>query len=213
MQDKGILFVVSSPSGAGKTTLCHRLMKEFPQLVFSISYTTRPQRPNESDGVDYHFVDEQTFSEMVAQRQFAEWAKVHGNRYGTSKAVIEQNLLAGRDILFDIDYQGANQLKATYPDDTVMVFILPPSLDDLSQRLHSRGTDAPEVVARRLAKATEELSHYAEYEFLLVNDDLELSYERLRAIYLAAHQTQRRQAPLAIRLLEDIRTANDEESR
>jgi guanylate kinase len=206
---RGILLVVSSPSGAGKTTLCHRLMAEFERITFSISYTTRPRRGNEEPGVDYHFVDDGVFQTMVNENKFAEWARVHGHRYGTARETVEENLGAGRDILFDIDWQGATQLKSKYPDETVMVFVLPPSLDELAARLRKRGTDSAEVVARRLAKAKDELGHYGEYHYLLHNDVLDRAYSDLRAIYVAAHLTQSRQAPLALRLLEDVRTEKE----
>lgn len=206
---RGILLVVSSPSGAGKTTLCHRLMAEFDRVTFSISYTTRPRRSNETPGVDYHFVDDATFTAMVNDNMFAEWARVHGHRYGTARVTVDENLAAGRDILFDIDWQGATQLKSKYPDETVMVFVLPPSLDELADRLRKRGTDSAEVVARRLAKAKDELGHYGEYHYLLHNDVLDLAYADLRAIYVAAHLTQSRQASLALRLLEDVRTEKE----
>ncbi|MCC6748318.1 MAG: guanylate kinase [Deltaproteobacteria bacterium] len=206
---RGLLFVVSSPSGAGKTTLCHRLMAEFPALAFSISYTTRPKRPNERDGVDYHFTDHATFSRMVAEDRFAEWAEVHGNRYGTSLETISQNIDAGLDVLFDIDWQGATQLKSKYPDETVMVFVLPPSLEELSRRLRNRGTDAPEMVARRLAKAREELGHYGEYEYLVTNDDLDQAYRELSAIYVAGHCTRRRRAHRALELVEAVRSPGE----
>ncbi len=208
---RGILLVVSSPSGAGKTTLCHRLMNEFPRITFSISHTTRPRRSNEMGGVDYHFVDDDTFSEMIERNVFAEWARVHGHRYGTSLATIEEALAAGHDLLFDIDWQGAQQLNSQYPDETVMVFVLPPTLDELAARLRRRGTDAPDVVERRLAKAKEELGHYGEYHYLVRNVDLELAYADLRSIYLAAHLTQKRIAHLALDLLQEVRTSTEEE--
>jgi len=206
---RGVLLVVSSPSGAGKTTLCHRLIAEFDRITFSVSYTTRPRRPNEQEGVDYHFVDGAKFSEMVSQNLFAEWAQVHGHRYGTSRSTIEENLAAGRDILFDIDWQGATRLKSQYPEDTVMIFILPPSLTELASRLRHRGTDAAEVVSRRLATAKEELGHYGEYHYLIRNEDLEHAYLDLRAIYHAAHLTLSRQAYLALDLLEEARLSTE----
>jgi guanylate kinase len=181
-----MLFVVSSPSGAGKTTLTRRLMEEFDALTFSVSYTTRPPREGEVDGADYHFVDEATFSRMVAEDAFAEHAAVHGNRYGTADAQIRQAFAAGRDVLFDIDYQGGRQLKSRYPAEAVMVFVLPPTMEALAGRLRRRATDAEEIIRRRLAKAVDELGHYHAYEYLVVNDDLEAAYDRLRAIYLAA---------------------------
>jgi guanylate kinase len=207
--ERGVLLVVSSPSGAGKTTLCHRLLAEFPRLSFSVSYTTRPKRANEREGVDYHFVDDACFSTMVAAGDFAEWARVHAHRYGTARLTIDENLAAGRDILFDIDWQGATTLRARYSDDTVMIFVLPPTLEELAARLRRRGTDAADVVARRLAKAKEELTHFGEYDFLLPNVDLEQAYSNLRAIYLAAHLAQKRQAFRAQRLLEEVRAEHE----
>jgi guanylate kinase len=183
---RGLLIVVSSPSGAGKTTLCHRLIEEFPDVMFSVSYTTRPRRRGEEEGVDYRFVDEPTFDQMVARGEFAEWAEVHGHRYGTTVSAVRQALEGGRHVLFDIDYQGGRQLKAKFENEAVLVFVLPPSLAELERRLRMRATDAPDVIERRLAKAREELKQYGIYQFLIVNDDLRHAYDRLRAIYLAA---------------------------
>lgn len=182
---KGLLLVVSSPSGAGKTTLCRRLRAEFPQLGFSVSYTTRPPRPGETNGVEYFFVDPGEFTEMVARDEFAEYALVHGNNYGTSAALVSQALADGHDLLFDIDFQGGRQLRRKFPQDVVLVFILPPSLGELDRRLRSRGTDAPEVIDRRLRVARDEMGHYDEYDYVIVNDDLGRAYEALRAIYLS----------------------------
>lgn len=200
---KPMLLVVSSPSGAGKTTLTRRLMGEFESLTFSISYTTRPPRAGEQDGQDYHFVDSQTFERMVAEDRFAEHATVHANRYGTADAQIREAFAAGRDVLFDIDYQGGRQLKAKYPAEAVMVFVLPPTMETLAGRLRNRATDAEETIRRRLAKAVDELGHYHAYEFLVVNDDLEAAYDRLRAIYLAATCRWDRRSPMAERLIRE----------
>ncbi|MBW2730875.1 MAG: guanylate kinase [Deltaproteobacteria bacterium] len=207
MQGKhGLLFVLSSPSGAGKTTLCRRLLDEFPeQLCFSVSTTTRPKRPNERDGVDYYFVDEPTFTRKVEAGDFAEWAEVHGNRYGTAWATIHENVDAGRDVIFDIDYQGAQGLHAKFASDTAMVFVLPPSLEELAKRLRGRGTDASDVVERRLNKAKEELQHYGEYQYLVLNDDLDQAYAEVRAIYVAAHCVKHRRSRLAQALIEESR--------
>ena len=184
---RGLLLVVSSPSGAGKTTLTRRLVADHAdRLTFSVSYTTRKPRADERDGVDYHFVDPETFDQMVAEDRFAEWASVHGNRYGTARATIEEAFAAGMDILFDIDYQGGRQLKARYPAESVRVFVLPPSMKVLAQRLRARATDDPDVIRRRLAKAVDELGHYHAYEYLVVNDDLEVAYGQLQGIYQAA---------------------------
>ncbi|MBX7084545.1 MAG: guanylate kinase [Nannocystaceae bacterium] len=194
---RGLLFVVSSPSGAGKTTLCNRLRDEFPRLEFSVSYTTRRPRPGETDGVEYHFVDQPTFQEMIARDEFAEYAMVHGNMYGTSAVRVEQALAGGRDLLFDIDYQGGRKLRASFPQDVVLVFILPPSIRALEQRLRSRATDSDDVIERRLRVAREELKHYDEYDFLVMNDDLTRAYDALRAIYVAEQHRKVRQATAA----------------
>ncbi|MCK5799321.1 MAG: guanylate kinase [Deltaproteobacteria bacterium] len=204
---RGLLFIVSSPSGAGKTTLCRRLQTEFPELSFSVSVTTRSPRTGEVEGSDYTFVEEERFNEMVARGEFAEWAEVHGNRYGTAWETIRKNVNAGRDVLFDIDWQGATALHSDeeFGSDTVMVFVLPPSIGELARRLRGRGTDVREVVDRRLAKARDELGHFGEYRYLVFNDDLETAYRDLRAIYLAEHCVATRRRSQAQRLLEEAR--------
>ena len=199
----GLLVVVSSPSGAGKTTLCHRLLREFPQLIFSVSYTTRPERGGEQAGVDYHFVDEPTFQRMVDEGEFAESAEVHGNRYGTTVSAVRQALEGGRDVLFDVDYQGGRQIKARFQREAVLVFVLPPSLEELERRLRRRATDAPDVIERRLRKAHDELKQYAVYDYLIVNDDLERAYDRLRAVYLASACTSLRMGQVAEHLVKE----------
>jgi len=203
---KPMLLVVSSPSGAGKTTLTRRLMDDFDSLTFSISYTTRPLRGGEKDGQDYHFVDADRFERMVAEDRFAEHATVHGNHYGTADAQIQEAFAAGRDVLFDIDYQGGRQLKAKYPAEAVMVFVLPPTMKTLAGRLRNRATDAEDTIRRRLAKAVDELGHYHAYEYLVVNDDLEAAYDQLRAIYLAASCRWDRQSPMAESLIREAGT-------
>jgi guanylate kinase len=199
----GLLIVVSSPSGAGKTTLCHRLVEEFSQIVFSVSYTTRARRRGEEDGVDYRFVDDPAFESMVAAGEFAEWAEVHGHRYGTTVSAVRQALDGGRDVLFDIDYQGGRQIKAKFQDEAVLVFVLPPSLDELEARLRKRATDEPAVIERRLEKAHEELKQYGLYDYLIVNDDLLRAYDYLRAIYLASQCESRRMGRIAERLVKE----------
>jgi guanylate kinase len=184
VSDRGVLVIVSSPSGAGKTTLTRRLLTEFPQLEFSVSYTTRPMRPGEVDGRDYWFVTPERFQDMVEQREFAEHAFVFDNRYGTAQAPIEAALAGGRDVIFDVDWQGGARLSELWPQDSLKIFILPPSLAKLEERLRQRATDAPEVIERRLRKAIDELAHYDEYQYLITNDDLERAYQVLRAIYL-----------------------------
>jgi guanylate kinase len=200
---RGLLIVVSSPSGAGKTTLCHRLIDEFPDIVFSVSYTTRPKRRGEEEGVDYHFVDEPTFSKMVEANEFAEWAEVHQHRYGTTTEAVRQALEGGRHVLFDIDYQGGRQLKAKFEREAVLVFVLPPSLLELEGRLRKRATDEPEVIERRLRKAHDELKQYGLYSYLIVNDELPRAYDRLRAIYLAAQCSIDRMGPVAEKLVKE----------
>ena len=185
MTGRGVLVIVSSPSGAGKTTLTKRLLAEFVgQLEFSVSYTTRPQRPGEVDGRDYHFITLDRFEEMVRNQEFAEHAYVHGNRYGTARAPVETALAAGRDIIFDVDWYGGGNLAATWPQDSLKIFILPPDIAALESRLRQRATDAPEVIERRLRKAHEELEHFNEYQHLIVNDEVERAYALLRAMYL-----------------------------
>ncbi len=183
--DRGILVIVSSPSGAGKTTLTRRLLAEHaPRLVFSVSHTTRPIRPGEVDGRDYHFVSPAEFQSMVDRHEFAEHAFVHGNRYGTAMAPVEAALAAGRDMIFDVDWQGGAALSARWPADSLKIFILPPDLDTLASRLRRRATDAPEIIERRLQKAIEELEHFSEYQHLIVNDEIERAYGVLQAVYL-----------------------------
>jgi guanylate kinase len=202
----GLLLIVSSPSGAGKTTLCHRLLDEHRPLTFSVSYTTRHSRPNEQEGVDYHFVQDARFMEMVERDAFAEWAVVHGHRYGTSYDTVRTAIQGGQDVLFDIDFQGGRQLRAKFPEESVLVFILPPSLTELERRLRGRATDSVAAIDLRLSKAIDELGHYLEYDYLIVNDEIESSYDRLRSIYRAAHYHRHRVAHHAEALLAEART-------
>lgn len=181
---RGSLVIVSSPSGAGKTTLTRRLLHEFPTTDFSVSYTTRPRREGEIEGVHYHFVDPSHFERMLANNELAESFMVHGNRYGTARAPIDAAIGRGRDMIFDVDFQGARALASQWPDDSLRIFILPPDLATLESRLKSRATDAPHVIANRLAKAIEELRQWEAYDHLVINRELEPAYELLRAIYL-----------------------------
>ena len=198
---KGLLLVVSSPSGAGKTTLCNRLRTEFDRLRFSVSYTTRPPRDGETDGVEYNFANKVTFQEMIARDEFAEYAMVHGHMYGTSAALVREAIDGGEDLLFDIDYQGGRQLRQRFPGEVVSVFILPPNVRELEARLRKRGTDAPDVIARRLRVAREELRHYDEYDYLVLNDDLDRAYDALRAVYLSQLHARSRQENVAAAVL------------
>lgn len=184
MSGRGVLVIVSSPSGAGKTTLTKRLLAEFSNIEFSVSYTTRERRKNEVDGRDYHFINVDKFEEMVRNQEFAEHAFVHGNRYGTAKGPVDQALDAGRDIIFDVDWYGGGNLAAIWPEDSLKIFILPPSVETLDKRLRERATDDAKTIERRVNKAHEELEHYNEYQHLIVNDDVERAYQLLRAIYL-----------------------------
>jgi guanylate kinase len=199
--DDFLLFILSSPSGAGKTTLKTRILTEsHPELRFSVSHTTRKPRSNELDGREYHFIDRDRFQQMVKAEEFTEWAEVHGNLYGTSIHEIELAKRSHRGVVFDIDYQGARQIKAKSPD-AVAVFILPPSMAELERRLRSRASDDEETVQRRLANARNEIDHYAFFDYLVVNDDLEQAHRKLDAIVTAERARSHRNARAAERLL------------
>jgi guanylate kinase len=202
---RGILVVISSPSGAGKTTLAHRLAEQ-ERLEFSVSYTTRLPRPGERDGVDYKFVTEDEFSNMVDRNEFAEWATVHGSRYGTAVHTVNRALEDGKDYLFDVDYQGGAQIRRQWPAESVLVFILPPSMAELERRLRRRATDSPEAIDRRLVTATRELEHFSEYDYLVVNDNLETALKELSSIYIAARCARVRRGHYGSALLEEART-------
>ena len=202
---RGILVVISSPSGAGKTTLAHRLAEQ-ERLEFSVSYTTRLPRAGETDGVDYKFVTEDEFSSMVARNEFAEWATVHGSRYGTATHTVNRALEDGKDYLFDVDYQGGAQIRRQWPGESVLVFILPPSMAELERRLRRRATDSPEAIDRRLATAKRELEHFAEYDYLVVNDNLDTALKELQSIYVAARCTRARREHYGHTLLAEARS-------
>ncbi len=202
VRQKGILFVISSPSGAGKTTLAHKLAAAH-NLAFSVSYTTRAPRAGEVQGRDYHFIDGTEFTRMVENSEFAEWAWVHGNRYGTAVATVHATVSSGTDCLFDIDHQGGRQIRSRWPNDSLLCFILPPSMKELERRLRQRATDTAEVIARRLATAREELGHYVDYDYLVPNDDIDRAFAHLSAIYVGAHFTRGRAEPLAQALLAE----------
>jgi guanylate kinase len=197
-----LLLILSSPSGAGKTTLKTRILTEsHPELKFSVSHTTRKPRANEVDGREYHFVDTAAFQQMAARGEFAEWAEVHGNLYGTSLREIELARASHRGVVFDIDHQGARQIKAMLPD-AVAVFILPPSMAELERRLRSRASDDEPTVQRRLSNARSEIDHYAFFDYLVINDDLEQAHKKLDAIVLAERARRTRNARIAERLLQ-----------
>ena len=182
---RGVLLIVSSPSGAGKTSLCRRLMADHADLVLSISATTRGIRPGEVDGRDYHFVSDEEFDKLVAAKALMEWADVHGNRYGSPKKPIYDALKGGNDVLFDIDWQGARDIAKKAPKDAVRVFILPPSLAELKRRLVTRSQDADDVIERRVANAKDEIEHAGDFDYIFVNDDFDRSYAELAHIYHA----------------------------
>jgi guanylate kinase len=191
---RGILFVLSSPSGAGKTTLSRRLLAEDPTFRLSISATTRPPRAGETEGEHYFFVSKQRFEEMVAGREMLEHARVFGHAYGTPRAPVEAAIQTGRDVLFDVDWQGAQQLRQSdLGTSVVTVFILPPSIAALEARLRTRGQDSDAVIAGRMAKARDEISHWAEYDYVLINDDLDMCYSQIRTIVTAERQRRDRQ--------------------
>ena len=184
IQRRGLLFVLSSPSGAGKSTIARMLMATDDGLALSVSATTRPIRPGEGDGKDYYFVSDAAFDEMVAKGEFLEWAHVFGHRYGTLKGEVLKVIESGRDVLLDIDWQGTQQLKQVDPD-IVRVFILPPSMEELERRLRARGTDSDEVIQRRMDRAAAEISHWAEYDYVLINNDAEKCRELVHNILKA----------------------------
>ena len=193
---RGVLFVLSSPSGAGKSTIARKLLADEPELAMSVSATTRPPRAKEVDGVDYHFVDLDEFRRMVAADEFLEWAHVFGHRYGTPRAQVEAMLAAGKDVLFDIDWQGAQQLFQIAGGDVVRVFIFPPSMTELRDRLERRGTDTQEVVDARMGRATNEVSHWDGYDYVLVNDDVERCFAGVKTILAAERLKRSRQTGL-----------------
>jgi guanylate kinase len=196
LKRRGLLFVLSSPSGAGKSTIARRLLADDPGLEMSVSATTRPIRPGETEGVDYHFVDLARFRAMATGGDFLEWAHVFGHRYGTPRAPVDRLLERGRDVLFDIDWQGAQQLYQQAGGDVVRVFILPPSIDELRRRLVARGTDAPDVIARRMERAANEISHWDGYDYVLVNDDVDRCFAKVRTILHAERLKRSRQSNL-----------------
>ena len=197
MPRRGLMLVLSSPSGAGKSSIARHLLAEDSNMTLSVSATTRAPRANETDGKDYHFVDQDRFDQMIAADEFLEYATVFGNSYGTPKADVLALLDAGRDVLFDIDWQGTQQLQEAASDDLVKVFILPPTAAELEKRLKSRAQDSAEIVASRMAGASDEIRHYAEYDYIIVNEDAAVSLEQVRAILAAERLKRGRQTGLS----------------
>jgi guanylate kinase len=185
VERRGLMFVLSSPSGAGKTTLSRLLIERTSGLKMSVSATTRPMRPGEVDGRDYHFIDAARFEQMSKQGELLEWATVFDNSYGTPRAPVEAALSAGQDVLFDIDWQGTQQLREKARDDVVSVFILPPSATDLEKRLQTRAQDSDEVIRGRMSRASHEMSHWAEYDYIVINHDLKEAFAEVQSILKA----------------------------
>jgi guanylate kinase len=181
----GQFFVFSAPSGTGKSTIAEALMERFDRLAYSISHTSRLPRGTEQDGIDYHFVTESTFREMIERNAFLEWAEVHGHLYGTAFDAVKAQMSAGSDILMDVDVQGGRNVKKQFPDST-LIFLLPPSLEILKQRLTARGTDDPEVIEKRMAQASEEIRHCSWYDYIIINDDLEKAVFEAQSIIVSA---------------------------
>ncbi|MGB3470800.1 MAG: guanylate kinase [Erythrobacter sp.] len=196
LKRRGLLFILSSPSGAGKTTLSRMLLKSDESIDLSVSATTRAPRPGEEDGVHYHFISDAEFDRMVEEDDFYEWAEVFGHRYGTPKGAIREALKDGRDFLFDIDWQGTQQLYQKDQQDVVSVFILPPSLDELRRRLESRAQDSTEVIDARMERARAEISHWAEYDYVVINDDVDECFDRVCEILDAERMRRTRQTGL-----------------
>lgn len=191
---RGLMLVLSSPSGAGKTTLSRRLLEVDPSVALSISVTTRAKRSGEIDGRDYHFIDKPRFNQMVKNGDLLEWAEVFGNLYGTPRNPVETALAAGNDILFDIDWQGTQQLREKVRGDMASIFVLPPSITELERRLRQRAQDDEPVIKTRMAKAADELSHWAEYDYVVINDEIERAFADVRTI-LAAERLKRERHP------------------
>lgn len=197
------MLVLSSPSGAGKSTISRALLAKYENLTMSVSATTRPMRPGETEGKDYFFVSPERFTEMVEKDELLEHATVFGNMYGTPRSPVESALDAGNDVLFDVDWQGTQQLEQSARDDLVSIFILPPSIDELERRLYSRAQDSEDVVKDRMAKATSEMSHWAEYDYIIVNEDIDQSVAEAEAI-LAAERLKRKRRTGLTKLLRDM---------
>ena len=200
---QGTLYIVSAPSGAGKTSLLKEVRSRLPDLTVAVSHTTRAARPGENNGENYHFVGNTEFAEMIDDQQFLEHAGVFGNFYGTSKQAVETLLSAGKDVVLEIDWQGARQVRETYPD-AVSIFIVPPSVDELETRLKGRGQDAEEIIARRMAEAKAELSHYPEYQYCIINDDFNRAVEELVTIFTSIKEFIPPDKERLLKILSDL---------
>jgi guanylate kinase len=200
---RGLLVVLSSPSGAGKSTISRMLLEADPNITMSVSATTRPMRPGEVDGVDYHFVDDTEFKRLIEADEFAEWAYVFDHLYGSPKEPIKEALKDGRDTLFDIDWQGTQQLEYAFRTDLVLIFILPPSMKELDRRLHQRGTDSDEIIAGRMRRAASEIGHWAEYDYVLINEDMAKCLDDVRAI-IAAERLRRERQPYLLGFVREL---------
>ena len=194
---RGLMLVLSSPSGAGKTTLSRKLLEADPAVELSVSVTTRKQRPGEVDGRDYHFIDAARFDAMLKQSELLESAQVFGHRYGTPRVPVEAALGRGRDVLFDIDWQGTQQLREKAVHDLVSIFVLPPSIPDLERRLRARAQDSDEVIHARMARAADEMSHWAEYDYVVINTDIDRAFSEVRSILAAERLKRERQTGLS----------------
>ncbi len=199
----GSLYIVSAPSGAGKTSLVNKLIQLDSHIVVSVSSTTRPIRPGEEDGINYHFLSTETFKQKIADQDFLEHAKVFDNFYGTSKSTVEEQLKKGKDVILEIDWQGAQQVKAIMPK-AISIFILPPSLSELQNRLKGRGTDSEEVIARRMADAQSEISHYHEFDYIVINNVFDIALHELHSIFSAGRLTQANQYKKHSRLIQSL---------
>ncbi len=200
---KGTLYIISAPSGAGKTSLVKELLKTSQQIMVSVSHTTRAMRPGEEDGVDYHFVDQNVFQQMIADSAFLEHAQVFDNFYGTSQQHVEEQLALGMDVILEIDWQGAQQVRKLIAD-SQSIFILPPSITALRERLQNRGQDGDDIIQRRMRDAVNEMSHYAEFDYMVVNDDFNVALNELKSIVTANRLTQQRQAENIKHLLTEL---------
>jgi guanylate kinase len=194
---RGLMLVLSSPSGAGKTTLSRMLLRDDPGVELSVSVTTRPQRPGEVDGRDYHFIERARFSAMREAGELLEWAEVFGNLYGTPRAPVDRVLGAGRDVLFDVDWQGTQQLRGQALHDLVSVFVLPPSIPELERRLHARAQDSEDVIRNRMSRAADEMSHWDAYDYVVLNHDIAHAFADVRAILAAERLKRERQTGLS----------------